>query len=275
MKFAAAHFHPAGPARGNVPGRSGPGRRAFTLVEIALCIAIIGFAIVAIIGVLPTGMRVQKDNRDDTIVQQDGKLLLEAIRAGARGMYDLTNYVDTIVITNWLSGRASPSGVVRYSVTPTGSDRRIVDSEQIVSLLTTPKLVVVGNQIQTNVVVAYMRSITGVAAEKSRRGGMKDFAFRYLVRSEVVPFAALPTEFLLSTNFLPRLERDRLINLRENLQDIRLTLAWPLFERGPNGWDVGPNRKTFRTLVSGGIIPVVEIGNRTNILVAPNQYTKF
>jgi len=35
---------------------------AFTLVEIALSIAIIGFALVAIIGVLPAGLNVQREN---------------------------------------------------------------------------------------------------------------------------------------------------------------------------------------------------------------------
>jgi len=43
--------------RGPVGGRQ---LRAFTMIEIALCLAIIGFALVAIIGVLPTGMGVQK-----------------------------------------------------------------------------------------------------------------------------------------------------------------------------------------------------------------------
>src|SRR5688572_11872570 len=39
---------------------------AFTMVEIAICIAVIGFALVAIVGVLPIGMQVQKDNREET-----------------------------------------------------------------------------------------------------------------------------------------------------------------------------------------------------------------
>src|SRR5207247_333730 len=44
---------------------------AFTMIEIAICIAVIGFALVAIIGVLPTAMRVQQDNRADTLIDQD------------------------------------------------------------------------------------------------------------------------------------------------------------------------------------------------------------
>src|SRR5256886_13643426 len=73
---------------------------AFTMVEIALCLGVIAFALVAIIGVLPTGVRVQRDNREDTIINQEGLLLLEAIRSGSQGLDYLTNYFDTITISN-------------------------------------------------------------------------------------------------------------------------------------------------------------------------------
>jgi type II secretory pathway pseudopilin PulG len=75
-----------------------PGRGGFTLVEIALCLAIIGFGLVAIIGVLPAGLNVQKENRDETIINHEASMWVEAIRNGARGLDDLTNYV--IAITN-------------------------------------------------------------------------------------------------------------------------------------------------------------------------------
>src|SRR5580658_7427194 len=83
---------------------SRPSRRpaaAFTMIEIAMSLAIIGFALVAIIGVLPQGMDVQKDNRRETIVNQDANYLLQAIRGGAgtNGFNDLTNYI--IGITNY------------------------------------------------------------------------------------------------------------------------------------------------------------------------------
>src|SRR5207244_1258814 len=73
---------------------------AFTMVEIALCLGVIAIALVAIIGVLPTGVRVQKDNREDTVINQEGLLWLEAIRSGAQGLDYLTNYVDTITVSN-------------------------------------------------------------------------------------------------------------------------------------------------------------------------------
>ena len=80
--------------RGARPSESG-----FTMIEIAICLAIIGFALVAIIGVLPLGMNTQRDNREETIINQDATVLLEAIRNGARGSDDLTNYV--YAITNY------------------------------------------------------------------------------------------------------------------------------------------------------------------------------
>jgi type II secretory pathway pseudopilin PulG len=38
-------------------------QNAFTMVEIALCLAIVGFALVVIMGVLPLGGQAQKKNR--------------------------------------------------------------------------------------------------------------------------------------------------------------------------------------------------------------------
>lgn len=69
---------------------------AFTMMEIAICLAIIGIALVAIIGVLPIGMNVQQDNRQQTIIAQDASVLTDAIRNGQLGLDDLTNYVYAI-----------------------------------------------------------------------------------------------------------------------------------------------------------------------------------
>ena len=74
-------------------------RSAFTMVEVAISLAIIGFALLAIVGVLPMGMNVQKENREATVVNQDATVFIEAIRNGARGVDDLTNYV--YAITNY------------------------------------------------------------------------------------------------------------------------------------------------------------------------------
>src|SRR5690242_17584022 len=79
--------------------RAPGGQRAFTMIEIAISLAVIGFALVAIIGILPIGMNVQKENRQETIINQDGNMFMEAIRFGGRGFDDLTNYV--VAVTNY------------------------------------------------------------------------------------------------------------------------------------------------------------------------------
>ena len=48
--------------------------RAFTMIEIAIAVGVIGFALVVIIGILPQGMTGQKDNRKDARHRQDAPL---------------------------------------------------------------------------------------------------------------------------------------------------------------------------------------------------------
>ena len=74
------------------------------MVEIALCLAIIGSALVAIIGVLP-GLSVQKDNREQTVINLDATFLMDALRSGTMGQNDLTNYVSSIAIWSTLYRR--------------------------------------------------------------------------------------------------------------------------------------------------------------------------
>ena len=76
------------------------GRGGFTMVELAICLGIIAFALVAIIGVLPIGINVQKDNREETIINQDGMYWMEAIRSGATGINDLAEHIAFIEIRN-------------------------------------------------------------------------------------------------------------------------------------------------------------------------------
>ena len=158
------------------------------MVEIAISLAIIGIALVAILGVLPIGLRMQRDNREQTVINQDATVLLEAIRGGARGLDDLTNYVYAItnywtrfdgngIFNNSGSNGYSYSGVsitapaiANYLSTPINS------GASIISLLTTPEYVDLNggtlnnrsfdNGGFSNRVVAYVRSISGPAVEK-------------------------------------------------------------------------------------------------------------
>ena len=129
---------------------------AFTMIEIAIALGVIAIALVAIIGVLPTGMHVKRDNREETVIMQDGQYMVEAIRSGARGADELYNLVDGL----WVDGN------------PCTFD----SAEQIIGFLSTPGT--------SNAVL--MRSLSGIAAD--RGPATKDFAFKYLLRVEVEPF---------------------------------------------------------------------------------------
>src|ERR1035437_6865023 len=83
------------------PTNNRPDTAAFTMVEIAICLGIIGFALTSILLVLPLGMNTQRDNREETIINQDATVLLEAVRNGTHGANDLTNYV--YAITNYVT----------------------------------------------------------------------------------------------------------------------------------------------------------------------------
>src|SRR5690349_12123089 len=77
---------PAGRRRSQAhDGTSIARSRAFTIIEIAICLGIIGFALVAIIAALPKGLDVQKRNREETIVGQDAGVWMNALRSGAQG----------------------------------------------------------------------------------------------------------------------------------------------------------------------------------------------
>src|SRR5690606_16240657 len=94
----------------------------------------------------------------------------------------------------------------------------------VIALLSTPKK----NGSETNRVLARIKAITGPAAEKGPL--TNEFSFRYQLQVEITP------------HWLPMLEA--------NLHDARITLRWPVVERG-NGWFVGNNRKSFRASMAG------------------------
>src|ERR1044071_7536606 len=98
--------------------------RGFTMVEIAFSLAIVAFALVAIMGVLPTGMTVQKDNREDTLINNDGSFWVEALRSGSRAIDDLTNYVEEISIAN---SKGKQTWTARW-VTPQPTGAKSLDS---------------------------------------------------------------------------------------------------------------------------------------------------
>jgi type II secretory pathway pseudopilin PulG len=213
-----------------------PGFNAgFTMVEIAICLAVIGFALVAIIGVLPTGMQVQRENREETLINQDGSYFMEAIRSGAKGVDDLPNYVMEISVTE-----ANADG--DPITPPVPCPLKLISGTNIIGALSTPQYwppIPDCNPPDNNRTVyrthAKVRSISGAAVEK---GDTNTITFEYQLTSEITPFQAIDPAII--TNY-PQL------NLQRNLYEIRLTFRWPLLINGT----LGNGRKVFRSMISG------------------------
>lgn len=184
----------------------------FTLIEIAICLAIIGIALIAIIGVLPIGINVQKENRQETLIDQDAAVFLENLRNGARGLDDLTNYV--YAITNFWTqynaqyngdGKVSGSGVNGYAYTAATVNgtsvpvMALTNGANIIGLLSTPEYtdnngmpipsLIYGGY--SNHVVAYVRSLSGPASEKPPQDNpiILGDAFSYKIICNNVPMA--------------------------------------------------------------------------------------
>jgi type II secretory pathway pseudopilin PulG len=173
------------------------GELAFTMVEIAISIGVIGFALVAIIGILPTGMNKQKDNREDTLVSQDAPYFLDAIRNGAvvnygilpsnspaaQGLDYLTNYVQSIRFDYLVGGVTNSTNI--YSNFYSGA--------QIIGLLSTPQTNYNSPFFDSNYfdVTATVRALSGPAAEQQNgsKSALSSFmAFTYRMEVMVVPF---------------------------------------------------------------------------------------
>jgi hypothetical protein len=126
------------------------------MVEIAICLGVIAIALVAIIGVMPTGMRVTQDNREETVIDQDARYFMQAIRLGAPGDVQLAGQVESV--------NGQP--------------------------VTDPLLVIGRLCIPDQVNVAIVRGLSGPAAERSAASA--PVAFRYRLTSEVRPFNPSP-----------------------------------------------------------------------------------
>ena len=248
------------------------------MVEIAICLAIIGIALVAIIGVLPIGMRTQRDNREETIINQDATVFLEAIRGGARGLDDLTNYV--YAITNYwtlfnangtVNGSPGVNGYTASNAWVNGVSVPLMalrSGTNIIGLLSTPEFTTnaAGNYqpIPTlfnhngysNHVVAYVRSLSGPAVEKPPQDNDivlgDSFSYRILCVNAPVAVDTNLYSPLLNPDGPPAYVKE----LAASLHELRLTFLWP---QQPNG-SLGPGRQTFRTLVAGQVTQVLTNG---------------
>ena len=136
----------------------------FTMAEIAISLGVIAFALIAIVGILPSGLNVQRDNREETIVNQDARLLLAAIRSGGR---DTDPYLGTFVtITNDMFN-------VRFPVNG-------IPTATLIHFLSDPLI------SHTNVFAAF----SGAVASRGN-----DLGFHYQVVSDISPMVGGAEEF--------------------------------------------------------------------------------
>ena len=212
------------------------GTRAFTMVEIAISLAVVAFALVAILGVLPTGLQVQRDNREETIINHDGAYILEAMRSGNDRMGLLSN---ALYLLQMNFHRETPEFI--------NNDNHTLGGQQIVGLLSTPRRPN-GTDGVSNV-VAWVRALNGTAVDQDPDG--RELAFRYQMVAEIQPYIAYPPDI---TNSVSTNELARIWALQGGLHEIRLTLRWPLYRdnvNAPENARVGTKRRTFRALVAG------------------------
>jgi len=188
------------------------GELAFTMVEIAIAIGVIGFALVAIIGILPAGLGVQKDNREDTVITQDAPYFLDAIRNGApvnnaTGYYDgylvngngyelgqsldfLTNYVQQIRI-DYLT---NVNGITTTNATNIFTD--FTSGMEIVGLLSTPQNDYFSPYFSSNyfITTATVRALSGPATSQQNgpNSGLNNLiAFTYKMEVFISPFNSI------------------------------------------------------------------------------------
>lgn len=242
--------------------------RGFTMIEVALCLAIIGFALVSILAVLPLGMNSQQATRQQTIISQDATMFLEAIRGGARGMDDLTNYV--LAITNYCQSYTSKGvpGILHtagYTFDSAAFDltaepgRVLTNGARIIGLMSTPEFTdgiggpplssIVNMAYVSNRVYACVRAFSGVAADKPPQNNdiMRGTSFSYRMLCVNAPVAAAPAVMAgIGTNYAVFDHQ-----LAANLRELRLMFLWPVL---PN-FSVGLNHEhqNFRADVAGGM----------------------
>lgn len=278
MRFSQAKS----PLRTRVEPPAGGRRAAFTMIEIALSLAVIGFALVAIIGVLPLGMNVQRENREETIINQDATVLMEAIRSGAQGMDDLTNYV-TSITNSWVEYDANRnlvrSDTMYFTTTNSsyGDVFPLTNGFRIVGLLSAPKYVPFQNGgFRSNFVVANVRSFSGAAFEKYPQDNTisRDLGLSYRLVPEVTTFGS-PISLGLTNNawdytwvnfnnyptnspeYWSRVRYAQYARHLNSLHDIRLIFRWPLLPGGRVG---NTGRQVYRSSVSGTLQVTFEPG---------------
>lgn len=237
--------------------------RAFTMVEIVLSLAIIAVALVAIIGVLPIGLNVQSDNKEESIISADAAIWTQFLSTGAQGgQYfepDATTkkifYISEVRLDENVRTRNAASPILFADIIKSTTTKYITTfdgASNLLGVLSLPKYPTNWFELQDGApytnwnVYADVRALNGNMADL---GGDMDFAFKYRMTPELVPLQAVGPATILDTN-----SGRALPNLAPNVYELRLLFQWPLLP-GPGGDYRGQTNfaksMTFRTIVGG------------------------
>jgi|YelNatPaOPRAMG01_1025707.scaffolds.fasta_scaffold64862_3 hypothetical protein len=231
------------------------------MIEIALALAVIAFGLVAIIGFLPFGLGVQRENKDDTVIDHDARMFLQFIRMepdvpiDLETLHRLWTYIvpdkdgirkvwvtNVTIVYEKECGQLKSSqvtGVYEYeAVSPfinPISDRPKVSMDALL------KLKPFGGQIEVDTnadrlkvtitrLTVRLRAGAGSAFDKYPQtdSAVTEMSFKYLLVRETTPVVS---KWQLGS--LPQ------------LYDVRFSFAWPVY---PNG-TVGYGRRVYRTQV--------------------------
>ncbi len=227
------------------------GEAAFTMVEVAMSLAIVAFALVAIMGVMPTGLNVQRQNREETVISQDASFIMEAIKAGEDGRYldiisanlreayrtNVFNGITNVHNWHWLSSQGRP------------------EAGEILGYICRPQL------YRTSMNMNMLNSSR--LRFKAFSGNMATLApqFTDTFEYEVVPEISLIDGRQGVNSFTESF-------VGGNLYSVKLKFRWPVL---PNG-ELGLGEKEFVTQVTGFLAPMsYDTNNNTFTAISTNS----
>ena len=225
------------------PKRQGGNRQdsGFTMIEVALSLAIVAFALVAIMGVMPAGLNVQRENREETIISQDAEYLMEAIRMGVLATnLDVLRSNITLLEATGVHNGATNMPVYLWT---NGASVYPPSIGQILIHLNRPlaSTITLNNILLTNHVRLRFRGFSGNMASVASSTNL-DNSFQYEVvprieRIDIDPSIGSQTSRSFITN---------------NQYSLTLQFRWPVLPSG----NLGLGSKSFHTQLKGAIVPV-------------------
>ena len=232
------------------------------MIEIALALAVIAFGLVAIIGFLPFGLGVQRENKDDTLIDHDARMFLRFIRMepdvpiDPETLHRLWTYIipdkdgiRKVWVTNVFNVYEKESGQLKGSQVTQGYVCEVISplvgpiSRDLPQVLMADLLKLrpfVGQiEVDTNAnllkiivtrLTLYIRAGAGSAFDKYPQTdpAVTEMGFKYLLVRETTPVVS---KWQLES--------------QAQLYDVRFSFAWPVY---PNG-TVGYGRRVYRAQV--------------------------